>query len=356
MLTVRPLEPFASQFFGGAAQLEFAAGNLFAVVSELDRIAPGFAEVAELRVAFAVDGVAWQDWSAPLPAEAEVMLFPRVAGGNADHELEWRPLSPFGAEIVADLSLPLSPRQQEQIRTLFDRHSLLLARGQSLTKECQQELCGLIGPVLERDGEDGTMSNEGGGPSASALAWHADAAYTKHPFEALSLHAIDVVAQASSTRFVDTTAALGRLDPGLRAQLGASEQQMISPHYTMIAERTCERKSPDGMVGGIMPTIKLHPRSDRSCLWVSELQTAQLLGMDWQDSRDILRAVYDELYAPEAIFEHRWSNGDFILWDNIALQHARGDLRDVGKRVLQRAIVGTQGAAPHVALAKLRDA
>lgn len=82
MLTIRPLEPFAGQFFEGAAQIEIAAGNLFAVVSALDRIAPGFAEVAELRVAFAVNGVVSSDWSAALPVGAEVMMFPRVAGGQ----------------------------------------------------------------------------------------------------------------------------------------------------------------------------------------------------------------------------------------------------------------------------------
>lgn len=83
MLTIRPLEPFAGQFFNGAAQLQLEAGNLFAVVDCLDRIAPGFAEVAELRVAFAVNGVASSDWSASVPAGAEVMLFPRVAGGHS---------------------------------------------------------------------------------------------------------------------------------------------------------------------------------------------------------------------------------------------------------------------------------
>ena len=83
MLTIRPLEPFASQFFGGTGQLEIAAGNLFAVVAALDGIAPGFAEAAELKVAFAVDGAVWADWSAPLPQTGEVVLFPRVAGGDA---------------------------------------------------------------------------------------------------------------------------------------------------------------------------------------------------------------------------------------------------------------------------------
>lgn len=354
MLTVRPFEPFASQFFGGAGQIEIGAGNLFALVAALEKVAPGFAEAAELKVAFAVNGAVWADWSAPLPETGEVVLFPRVAGGDA--VLAWRPLSPFGAEILADLSAPLSDHQEDQFRALFEAHGLLLARGQRLSMARQRELCALIGPVLDREGEDGTMSNAPGGPAASALAWHADAAYTDHPFEALSLHGLDVVDEASSTRFVDCAAGLERIDPELRRRLAASEQAMISPHYTMIAERTCEQESPEALISSTMPAVRPHPRSGRALAWVSEMQTARLLGMDWQASRDLLRVVFDQLYAPEVVFEHRWHKGDFILWDNIALQHARGDLSEVGARVLQRVIVGTQGAAPHVAATKIRDA
>lgn len=351
MLTVRPLEPFASQFFAGAQELTAEAGSIFSLVSALDRMAPGFAEAAELKAAFAVDGVVRSDWAEPIVGNAQVVLFPRVAGGSAG-VLPFRRLSPFGVEVLADLSVPLSPLQEQEFRELFAAHSLILARGQRLDMARQRALCGLIGPVLEREGEDGRMSNESGGPSASALSWHADAAYTEHPFDALSLHALDVVPDASATRFVDAMAALDRLDPVMRGQLAAARQDMISPHYAHIAERACDAPEPLAMVRGSMPAIREHPRNRRPCLWVSEMQTARIEGMDWEESRAALRAVFDRFYAADCVLEHRWRNGDFIVWDNIALQHARGDLADAGRRVLQRVIVGTAGAAPHVVAAR----
>ena len=67
-------------------------------------------------------------------------------------------------------------------------------------------------------------------------------------------------------------------------------------------------------------------------------------------SRDVLNAVFDHFYASDRVLEHRWRNGDIIVWDNIALQHERGNLETVGKRVLQRAIVGTHGVVPHIAV------
>lgn len=262
--------------------------------------------------------------------------------------LETRPLTPFGIEVVHDLSVPLSGEEADHfVRLLWD-NSLVLAGGQSLTMERQRELCALAGPILLRAGETGIMSNEGGEASATELSWHADAAYTHAPFDALSLHALDVVADASSTRFVSAERGWETLPADLKAALEGRTVEMISPTYDALGGRTCECRDPVAQKRGEMPAVYRNPHNERDCLWPSELQAARVLGMDWEDSRDLLNAVYDHLYAAEQVHEHRWRNGDLVIWDNIALQHMRGSLRDCGKRVLQRVIVGTEGVAPHI--------
>lgn len=82
MIIVRPLPPFAAQFFAGAERFEVAAANLFGVVAALNALAPGFEDEAALRAAFAVDGSVCNDWSAVLVPGSEVTIFPRVAGGG----------------------------------------------------------------------------------------------------------------------------------------------------------------------------------------------------------------------------------------------------------------------------------
>lgn len=263
--------------------------------------------------------------------------------------LPFSQLEPFGVEIKRDLSEPFAPSEAYHFRELFVQHGLILARGQILSMERQRELCGLLGPILDRKGENGYMSNEQGGYSAVALGWHADAAYTEHPFDALSLHALDVVDEASSTRFVSAETAYDVLPPDLRATLDGCEQEMISPHFTQLSEWTCDSREPEAMRRGILPAVFENPHNNRKCVWVSQMQTARLLDMDWEDSRRMLHQVFDRLYVPENVYEHRWCRGDVIIWDNIALQHARGNIEGVGLRVLQRVIVGTQGVAPHVA-------
>jgi taurine dioxygenase len=263
--------------------------------------------------------------------------------------LAWRQLTPFGVEVDRDLSQPLAASEADQLRALFRDHGLILARRQSLGMERHREVCALFGTILLREGEDGYMTNEGGGPAASELIWHSDAAYTEHPFDALSLHAIEVVDGASSTRFTSAERAYESLPRSLRDAIAGVEQEMIAPHYAMLAERTCDRRDPEAQKRGVMPAVYVNPRNGRRCIWVNEMQTARLLGMEWEESRDLLHAIYAHLYAPANVLDHRWRNGDLVVWDNIALQHARANVEGVGKRLLQRVIVGTEGVAPHVA-------
>jgi taurine dioxygenase len=102
------------------------------------------------------------------------------------------------------------------------------------------------------------------------------------------------------------------------------------------------------MKRGTRPAVFVNPHNGRRCVWVGELQTARLLDREWEESRDLLCEVFDRVYEQAQVHEHRWRNGDLIVWDNIALQHMRGNLDQVGRRVLQRVIVGTEGVAPHV--------
>jgi taurine dioxygenase len=265
--------------------------------------------------------------------------------------LAWRPLPQLGVEIHHDLSQPLTTEQGAELVRLLWEHGLVLARGQHLSMQRQRELCALAGPILLRAGETGYMSTSPEVETSQAeLSWHADAAYTHAPFDVLALHAVDVVDDASSTKFVSAEQAYASLPDHLRSQLDDKQVEMISPAYDALGGRTCDQPNPVTQKRGELPAIFINPHNGRKCVWVSELQAARIIGMEWHASRDLLHEVYDHLYQAEHVFEHRWRNGDIVMWDNIALQHSRGSLKAVGKRVLQRVIVGTEGVAPHLAM------
>lgn len=75
------MPPFDREFFGGRDRFELEARTLFGVLNQLEEIGPGFADLADVRAAFAVDGVVQPDWSTPLADAKEIVVLQRVAGG-----------------------------------------------------------------------------------------------------------------------------------------------------------------------------------------------------------------------------------------------------------------------------------
>ena len=76
------LPPFDRELFAGAGTLDLSAMNLFGLVEALDALAPGFAAIADVRAAFAVDGASTSDWTTSLADAGEVIVLPRVGGGQ----------------------------------------------------------------------------------------------------------------------------------------------------------------------------------------------------------------------------------------------------------------------------------
>ena len=58
-----------------------SAAMLFMSFNWMEDRAPGFAQAAGIKVAFAIDGTVANDWTAPLPPGCEVLLVPRIGGG-----------------------------------------------------------------------------------------------------------------------------------------------------------------------------------------------------------------------------------------------------------------------------------
>ncbi|CAN7308884.1 TauD/TfdA family dioxygenase [Phenylobacterium sp. LjRoot219] len=255
--------------------------------------------------------------------------------------LKWRPLSPFGVEIDHDLAEPLTGATKERFYALLSRHGYVLARGQALTMDQQTALMQRIGPIIRRPQENGYISTDVGVPSSrTELSFHADAAYTDAPFAAISLHAVDVVDDASGTRFVSAERGYATMPPDLRARLDGTCAEMISPTLEGVGVRACDQREPGATERAKHPAVRVNPRTGRPCIGVSEMHTARLCGMGWDESRALLGAVYDHLYAPGNHTEHLWRRGDIVIWDNLTLQHARGSLDNAGRRVLQRVVAG----------------
>ena len=73
---------FCASFAGDVTELDMAADNLLQLIRALDTRFPGLGAFIEAEAAIAVDGILMTDWTTALGPDAQVMLVPRIAGGQ----------------------------------------------------------------------------------------------------------------------------------------------------------------------------------------------------------------------------------------------------------------------------------
>jgi taurine dioxygenase len=106
--------------------------------------------------------------------------------------------------------------------------------------------------------------------------------------------------------------------------------------------RTYEMDVPPQFPRALHPVVIRHPGTTEPILYVNYMQTSRILGMREDESEALLNKLFAQLYAPENIYHHRWQKGDLVIWDNLALQHARLTPVDE-RRTLQRVTGGAVG-------------
>jgi taurine dioxygenase len=84
-----------------------------------------------------------------------------------------------------------------------------------------------------------------------------------------------------------------------------------------------------------------HYRTGEPILYVARASTARVVGLAQSESRALLDAVLRVLYDEAHILTHHWRTGDLVIWDNMALQHARPSLKSGVRRTLQRVMIAT---------------
>lgn len=261
--------------------------------------------------------------------------------------LEFRQLEPFGIEVRLD-SLEQASAQADELRRLYRQDGMLVVRGLRLNHPQQIAFCRLFGPVHESPSENFIVSNveADGLLGKRELLWHIDVPYLPEPYLAGCLHALKVEGDPVGTRFASGYRALRRLPDDLRRRI----EGMKALH---IRERVLDRPNRlTDLVEGDMCTVHDVIRTDpegRQYLFVNQAWTALFIGLSQPESDALHDEINRHFYAAGEIHEYKWAEGDLVLWDNLALQHARGEAGR-GMRTLQRVTIaelGYEAQYPH---------
>ncbi len=230
----------------------------------------------------------------------------------------------------------------DALRAGWDQRHLLVVRSVELTGEDQVAFTARFGPLVAERRAWGYVSNvrPDGIVREGALLFHSDFAFTRAPVSGISLHALQVPADGSPTLFADAVGAASRLPAELRARLDGRRVLNVYDFTQPDDRRTREADLAPGSPRFAHPVIGPHPRTGVPVIYANELHSDRILGLPQAESEALLRELFGVLYAPENVYEHRWSVGDLVLWDNVALHHARRTIPLREPRTLQRVTLG----------------
>jgi alpha-ketoglutarate-dependent taurine dioxygenase len=258
-------------------------------------------------------------------------------------ELKVRDLNPvFGAEIAGlEPKVPLDDETLQQLRALFDEKSLLVFRGLKADMAFQNYLSYALigkeqptrGPLADPKREP-VVSNkaENGIAPVGRLLFHSDMMWCEDACQLLSLYGLEVEQPAPPTMFVSAAQAWKTLPADLRARVAGRFAEHV---HDVSYERSggdpnvlTAKFEDDECVR--FPIDRRHPRTGEPLLYVCQQMTSGIADLPKAESEALLEELFQHLYAPENVFEHQWRKDDLVIWDNLALQHARPNVEAKG--------------------------
>ena len=275
------------------------------------------------------------------------------------------------AARITDLDLARNSDERiwQEIESLWHRtHALVFPDQHDLSTQAQVALLERFGPVIEErmpGDKHSYVSNALGrgtddmnlGYRTGELTPHMDYTYTPYPADVISLYAQELPASGTSTLFYSNVLPIAKMPRALRSELEG---------YTLLCAHDLAEMKPDARLyreprtvpdaptqSHTWPMIRSHPRkAGVEMLFCTMQQTERILELsseadDDRASRSLLDRIFREyLYTPENEYEHRWQVGDLVVWDNLALQHARRPCpTEAGARTFRRVAVCESGNA-----------
>ena len=257
--------------------------------------------------------------------------------------------------------VPLAGDVIAQLRQLFDEKGLLVFRDIDVDLRFQTYLSWLLigddpmaNPAESLDSpaarREMLVSNreEGGNAPVGRLLYHSDYMWRDDVFRLLSLYGLKAEQPTSPTMFVSAAHGWVTLPDDLRAQ--------VAGLYAIHGQNASYDTRSGGDADVLLPkfadeeTIRLpiafrHPRTGATLLYVTPQFTQRIDGMSDSDSEAFLGELFDHLYRPEVEVQHLWRERDLVMWDNIALQHARPNVTYAGPaRTLRKTFAPPPGA------------
>jgi taurine dioxygenase len=155
--------------------------------------------------------------------------------------------------------------------------------------------------------------------------WHSDTVYLERPPMGTMLIAREVPEFGGDTLFANMYDAYAALSPALQEMLEGL--RAVNSSALADVSKTREDRIRDRGADGDKeyvsehPVVRTHPETGRKALYVNVAHTARFAGMTDDESRPLLRFLFEHSVRPEFTCRFRWREGSLALWDNRCAMH-----------------------------------
>jgi taurine dioxygenase len=251
-----------------------------------------------------------------------------------------RPLTPaLGAEILGvKLAEGVSDEVFRGIYQAFLRYQVLLFPPQDIPPGAQVAFARQFGKVqihvMNQYHADGypelyRLSNldengkpHGRHPDKGTLEWHTDGSWSRVTGQATIIYGEVMPEVGGETHFCDMYGAYDRLSPAWKERIAP-----LRAVHNLDFSRT-RRHGEDPMTEAQrraqppvdQPIVRAHPDTGRKCLYLGD-HAEYIVGMPFAEGRALIEELNALAVHPDLTYEHHWTAGELIAWDNRCLMH-----------------------------------
>jgi alpha-ketoglutarate-dependent taurine dioxygenase len=251
-----------------------------------------------------------------------------------------RPLTPRLGARISGLALAdgVSTHVFAEIYAAFLRYQVLVFDAQDLPPAAQVAFGRQFGTLqvhvmsmYHADGHpelyrlsnlDATGKPSGKHPDKGTLAWHTDGSWQRITGQATIIYGELVPAQGGETHFCDMYGAYERLSDEWKARIARLRAvhnldfSRTRRHGIDLMTEAQKREAPPVD----QPVVRVHPETGRPCLYLGD-HAEYIVGMDYDAGRALIEQLNALAIQPDLCYEHHWTPGELIVWDNRCLLH-----------------------------------
>ncbi len=247
-----------------------------------------------------------------------------------------RPLAgAIGAELEGlDLSQPLDDQVAGEIRQALVHYMVIFFRDQTLTPAEHVRFAKIFGqvqmggtiPRLEEQPEVKKQEYKQASSISGDVNMHSDDSFVEIPSRCSILYGLKMPQAGGDTIWVNCEAAYNALSQPMKNMLEplmavhdlAATFGNIAPG---IADPEMKVRIAKKYPAVEHPVIRTHPISGRKCIFVNEMVTSRIVGLELDESDLILQYLIVHLKKQQFQCRFHWTDGSLVVWDNRSTQH-----------------------------------